>query len=493
MNQKALTEGIEVSSVFVGRERELESLRREISSSRPSLIIIFGRRRVGKSALILKALGETPHVYYQATRLLDSANLSRFRDRIRNFMGTDDPLLAGLQSWEAVFEYLIRLARTTARSTPLTVVLDEFPYLCEMNPGLPSILQVIWDQIERERLPLKLVLCGSMMAFMEDLLAERNPLYGRQTMVMKVGPLPFRDGAKFFPGWTDEDRLLAHFVFGGIPYYLGFCSPAKSFSENIVATVFGVGAPLLEEPEHVLQAELRSVSRYASIINAIASGCTQVSQIVGHLRELRSATDLAPYIATLMRLGLIRREASLDQRDRERERKGRYFLNDQFMVFWYRFVLPNLSAIASGHGQEMYETVVAPALNDYGGSLFEVVSRQYMSLYGGEAVASPVREVGRIWGDDSDIDVVGETIEGTPFFGECKWTVRAVGTNVLEELRRRAASTAYGRRASDRYLLLFSKSGFTPELTRIARADPWVRLLDLSALLGRTGPAHSRS
>ncbi len=201
-------------SGFVGRSRELAILEREMTRQGPSLVVVYGRRRVGKSTLILRALEGKPHIYFQATRVADLDGQELFRRQLLRTVGPD-PVLAGLTGWEPILSYLRRLAETTQPG--LTVVLDEFPYLCDANSSLPSIVQKVWDEVRASACPLHLVLCGSAVSFMEELLSERNPLHGRQSAQLDLAPLPFRDAASFFPSWSADDRLQAYDVFGGMP------------------------------------------------------------------------------------------------------------------------------------------------------------------------------------------------------------------------------------------------------------------------------------
>lgn len=239
--------------MFVGRQRELAVLQRELNGAKPSLVVVYGRRRVGKSTLILRALEGRAHVYFQATRVTDPDSQELFRRQIGRALGSD-PILDGLVGWEALLGYLQRQAE--ARYPGLTVVLDEFPYLCEANRALPSIVQKVWDGVRATGSPLNLILCGSSISFMEELLAERNPLHGRQSAELDVAPLSYREAAEFFPSWSPEDRLRAYGVFGGMPYYLSLCAPERTLADNIRDVILVDGAPLSEEPEHLLHAEL---------------------------------------------------------------------------------------------------------------------------------------------------------------------------------------------------------------------------------------------
>jgi uncharacterized protein len=466
---------------FIGRREELAALRRELERDRPSVVTVFGRRRVGKSRLLMEATRETPTIYYQATRVADSLSVELFKDQVGSVVERD-PVLDGLSDWLGVLSYLEGAA--AGRVPGLTVVLDEFPYLCDSNPALPSLVQKFCDGLRERGTRMNLVLCGSRVSFMEELLGERNPLHGRQTLQLDVGPLPFRDASRFFPAWPPEERLRAYGVFGGMPHYLSLCDPEGSLESNVRELVLATGAPLADEPMNLLQAELRDVTRYATILGAIADGCTVSGEIIGRVREIGSSSGLAPYIQKLEKLRLIRIVRSLDASPKERNR--RYYLDDPFLAFWYRFVLPNASALSAGHDRDVWLHAVRPYQDRYMGGLFEWICRDYVRLYAPERLPAAAREVGQVWGDDFDIDVAGTLLDAHTFSGECKWWDGPVGANVIERLRETTAAAAYYRgRAPDTHVfLLFSRSGFTNEVEEIARTDPMNLLFTPETLLG---------
>lgn len=316
---------------FIGREDEIRALQRELDRKRPSVVIVRGRRRVGKSRLLLEVTRGRPTIYYQATEIAHSMSLALFKTEVKQAVG-DDPVLSSLSNWLGVLTYLEQIA--SARMPGLTVVLDEFPYLCEADPALPSVFQKLCDGLRDRRSPprLNLILCGSKISFIEELLGEKNTMHGRQTFELDVTPLPFRDVARFFPHWATEDQLMAYGVFGGIPYYLNLCDPRATLQSNVMDLVLSTGAPLSDEPNNLLQAELRDVTRYATILRSIADGCTVSGEIIARIREMRDASTLAPYVRKLEELRLIRVARSLDATERERNR--RYDLNDPFLAFW---------------------------------------------------------------------------------------------------------------------------------------------------------------
>lgn len=457
-------------------------LEQELGRATPSLVVIYGRRRVGKSTLIHRVLRDSRHIYFQATRVADLDSQALFRRQVGHTLGSD-PVLDGLSGWEALLSYIQQQAE--ARAPGLTIVLDEFPYLCEANPALPSIVQKVWDGVRAAGSPLDLILCGSSISFMEELLAERNPLHGRQTAELDIGPLSFRDAAEFFPGQRAEDRLRAYGVFGGLPYYLSLYRPERTLAENILEVILTDGAPLREEPEHLLQAELQNVARYASILRAVADGCTQRSEIMNRvLPQEEAGTSLTPYFRKLEALRLLRAEVSLDVRDRERARNSRFYLDDPFLAFHYRFVLPYASALEAGHAEEVLEEAILPHLDEYMGGRFEEICRDWLRFYGRERLPSSAREVGRIWGADHEIDVAATLLNGEQAFGECKWWTGPLGINVLERLQETSVLTRYRKGDGPPYHLLFSRRGFTRELEARARRDSRVVLLGPKQLLG---------
>jgi uncharacterized protein len=470
---------------FIGRTQELELLRREYDRPRPSLIVLYGRRRVGKSTLILESLHGSRFAYHQASRLTDPDNLSLFKRTLETELGAD-PILSSLTDWTGVLAYLETLART---QPGLTVVLDEFPYLCEAQSALPSLLQAVWDRIRANDVPLNLVLCGSSIAFMEDLLAERNPLRGRQTLTLDLEPMPYRDAAQWLPSWSADAQLTLYGVLGGMPYYLSLLNPDVSLETNLLEMILERGAPLFDEPNQLLQSELSAPQRYASVLRAISDGCHDWGEIIGRVRDFKDGAQLAPYIKKLEGLRLIEVTRSLDASEKDRNR--RYDLADPFLEFWFRFVLPNRSALEAGHAREVLEALILPFMEDYMGGAFERICREFVRLHGQELLGVAAREIGRVWAGDYDLDVAGELLDGSSVYGECKWWKDAVGENVLERLLETSKRAKYGSRDARTQYLLFSRSGFTPALKARAKREPKLHLVELASLLGQQ-PKKSR-
>lgn len=471
--------------MFVGRQDEIKSLDDEFAGRRPSLVVVYGRRRIGKSQLIQEAVRGRPHVFYQATRIAASLNLEAFKAEIGRSLG-GDPLLEGLGDWLGTLHFLARQAEIRPG---LVVVLDEFPYLVDGDAALPSIIQKFWDSGAARSGHLKLVLCGSTIAQMENLLAERNPLYGRKTMALDLGPLPVRDAARFFPGYTPEMQLMAYATFGGVPYYLQLCDPDSSLEDNVVRLLLNKAGTLVDEPTVLLQAELRDIQRYASMLAAIADGCTKYGEILSRVKEISESKTLGTYVEKLERMRLIRIVRSMDATPKERDR--RYFIADPLIAFWHRFVRPNLSSVTQGFGAEVWRHQIVPHLPDFMGNAFEEICRDHARRHAQERLPAPAQEIGQIWDADYDIDVAGRLLDGSMVYGECKWSDKDVGEGVLDRLIERATLTTYGRGNDRRHFVLYTRKAFTNAVEQRATQDPRIVLHTPSTMLGHQ-PATRR-
>ncbi|MBN9305888.1 MAG: AAA family ATPase [Devosia sp. 67-54] len=457
--------------MFVGRERELARLNEELSRPRASLIVVSGRRRVGKSRLLLEAVKSRQTVFFQAARVSSELNLEAFKQRVAASLGAS-PVLDGINEWEGVFHYISQQA--TEDRGNVVVVIDEFPYITDNDKSLPSILQRFWDEEIRKDGRMKLILCGSSISQMEELFAERNPLYGRATTPMIVRPLPLRDAAMFFPDYSAEDLIVAHAVFGGMPYYLQLCDQQADLRTNIINLLLSETGALVDEPNTLLQSELRDPAFYSSILSAIAQGCTTTNEIAGRIG--RSDTrSLGPYLETLARLDLISVSRSMDAS--EKARNLHLTLNDRLIAFWHWFVRPNLTAIAEGHGNEVYDSVIAPKFSEYMGTAFEPICLDHVRQFGKESMGSSAQKVGQIWGADYDIDVAGLLLNGTFFYGECKWRSTRIDLGMVETLKRRADLTAYGKGHPGKQFIFFSRNGFKPEVEHLPQSDASIHLI----------------
>lgn len=463
--------------MFIGRERELARLDEEISRSKSSLIVVSGRRRVGKSRLLIEATQNRKSVFFQATRVSSELNLETFKRQVAKSLGPS-PVLDGLAAWEGVFHFISGIAREGREN--IVIVIDEFPYITDSDKSLPSVFQRFWDTELQRNGKLKLILCGSSISQMGELFAEKNPLYGRATMQMTVRPLPLRDASQFFPDYSPEDLVVAHAIFGGMPYYLQLCDPQAPLRTNVVNLLLSETGALVDEPNTLLQSELRDPAFYSSILSAIAQGRTTANEIAGRVGRDDTRT-LGPYLSTLAKLDLISASKSLTAS--EKARNFRFAINDRLIAFWHWFVRPNLTAIAEGNGSEVFDTVIDKKLSNYMGTAFERICINHTRQFAKEIMGSSVQQIGQIWEADYDIDLTGNLLNGTYFYGECKWRAVRVDMGMVSLLKERAKLTEFGKDHPGKQFLFFSKNGFKPEVEQLPRSDASIHLLGLTDLV----------
>lgn len=461
---------------FVDRQGELEVLERLHRSRHAEMVVIYGRRRVGKSALLLEFCRDKPHAYYMASQVRERDSLDQFREVLRRSL--PDPLLENVQfpSWDAALE---RVARQVG-GRRFILAIDEFPYLCLESPGLPSILQRWWDLTAR-RTQILLILCGSHVGFMEgQVLGERSPLFGRRTAQVRLGPMRAWEAARFFPGWSARDRLTAVGVLGGIPAYLERVEPSEGLRRCLLREAFDPRGFLFDEVSFLLRMELSHTATYMSVLKAIARGATRVSEIAG--KAGLAVTSLVRYLHTLGDLGLVRRDVPFTEASPEKSKRGIYAVDDPFVSFWCRFVLQNQPMIQAGHGEAVWREVVEPDLDGHMGGIFESMCRSAVAHGQVPLIGGAPRRVGRLWGGGLEIDLLAELPGGSLLVGECKWTRRPVGPEALARLERSAGCIPPSL-ASTVKLALFSSAGFTPALRTEARRRG-VLLADAADIIG---------
>lgn len=441
------------AAMFIGRERELRTLNNLYQSDKFEFVVLYGRRRVGKTALINAFIDNKKNIYFMGVESNAKQNLENFSNSIFEYQ-TGIQADTSFSSFQAALEFVFRLAEKER----IILALDEYPYMARASKSLASTLQMLIDKY-KDTSKLMLILCGSSMSYMEDhVLAYKAPLYGRRTTQMKLLPFTFEETCRYLSNMSGEDLALMYGVVGGTPQYLLQVNDKQSVAENIKNIYLNPTSFLFEEPGNLLKQEVREPATYTAIIAAIAAGASRMSEISGKVGEDSSVCSL--YIKNLISLGIVRKETPYGEKS---SRKTVYSIEDNMFRFWYRFVLENNSIIARGADELAYKRI-EPHLSDYMGKVFEDICSQYLwkLLLSGQC---PVEftSLGRWWGNNpmtrsqTEIDIMGEQDKNTALFGECKWTNEKVDLGVLETLIQRSKLFPYQKV----HLYLFSKSGFT--------------------------------
>lgn len=438
--------------MFIGRNTELKTLDKLYRSNKFEFAVIYGRRRVGKTALINEFSKDKDTIFFTGVETNAKQNLENFSRCIMEYQ-TGFALDSSFASFQAALEYVFQLAQKKR----LVMVIDEYPYVARASKSFASTLQMLIDK-NKDSSKLFLILCGSSMSYMEDnVLAYKAPLYGRRTSQLKIQPFDFFESCRYFENFSGEDKALAYGIMGGTPQYLMQLDDRLSIEDNIKNTHLNPASSIFEEPNNLLKQEVREPAIYNAVITAIATGASKMSEISGKIDEDTSVC--ATYIKNLISLGIVKKEMPYGEKS---GRKTIYSIEDNMFRFWYRFVPGNTSLISRGAADLAYSRI-APELSAYMGGVFEEICKQYLwrLLLAGKCAVS-FTELGRWWGTNpktrtqEEIDIMG-TDKDSALFGECKWTNDKVDLGVLETLVERSSLFHFGKT----HFYLFSKSGFT--------------------------------
>ncbi len=463
---------------FIGRTDELTKLEEEYQRD-SGFVVIYGRRRVGKTTLIKEFIKNKTSFYFLATEELENQSMKRLTGVIART--TENPLLqrATFGDWMDLFQLIVEYKPEEKK----ILVIDEFPYLVKTNPAFPSILQNAWDEMLKDN-NVMLILSGSLIGMMQKYaLSYDSPLYGRRTSQMKLLPLSFTEVYNT-QNLTFEEAVEQYAVTGGAPKYLEFFADDRSLGEQLKDTVFSKNGFLYEEPYFLLKSESVTAANYFSIIKAIADGNHKLRKIAGALGQ--EASTLTPYLSTLIELGFIEKRTPVTEKNSEKSRKGRYFISDNYIRFWFRYVYPfrgeleldNIQIVQDEMKKDFVDKFVALSYEDDCKDIF----RELCS--GGQIDFLPSR-IGSYWSNDlesdTEIDVMAvDHSNKRVFAGECKYHRKPVDAAVYFALKKKVENAAEIKKSFPGYSIvygIFSKSGFTDRLLDVANENDNVVLI----------------
>jgi AAA+ ATPase superfamily predicted ATPase len=462
--------------MFVGRDTEIRKLDEMYASDRFECAVVYGRRRVGKTTLIKEFIKDKKAVYFLAREADGTVNLNGFSNDVHAVTAKELKGNSVFFDWEKALDYIHQISKNER----LVLAIDEYPYLAGGYRPISSIIQAHIDDSLKDG-KLFLILCGSSMSFMENqVLGYKSPLYGRRTAQFKIMPFSFFDARPFFEGFPREDQAILYGVTGGIPEYLNKISPDKTVRENIIDLYLTASGPLYEEPSNLLKQELRVPSTYNGMIEAIAGGASRLNEIATKCGM--ESNKCAKYLKSLISLGIVKKDLPVTE---TASKKSIYLLDDMMFRFWYRFVFPNMSGIASGLGEAVYDVEVAGNLSDYMGLIFEEICKQYL-LEEAKKNTLPffIGKIGRWWGNNpkerrqAEIDILS-CRKDDAMFCECKWTNALADTPVLSDLK--AQGELFPQQ--NKWFWLFAKTGFTDRLAKEAGQFDNVRLITFAEML----------
>lgn len=441
---------------FVNRVLEVAFFDGILAGDRAELVLLYGRRRVGKTALLrhVAERAKIPVLYHVAAQTTRAEELGRLSGRMAEFFNDDLLRNQPLGNWEAVWIYVGRKA-----VDPLGIMLDEFPYAVEGDSSLPSLLQHAWDQtLQRTR--IKLILCGSSISMMERLgLSESGPLYGRRTGQWRLQPFGPEEFGLLWPAANLADLLETYCVTGGNPMYVSRFEPGATLGENIRSQILRKGSMLYDEVPFLLREEVRDPRVYQAILAAAAGGARRFSELSS--KTGLDKAHLTRYLAILSDLGIFNREVPVTERRPEKSRRGLYRVADPFVSFWYRFVFPNRDRLELGESDRVLREEVEPALDAYVSRTVEPHLGALFRTRWRHLVPFEPAAAGRYWDREREIDwLILDRERRRAVAVEIKWSRRPVhAPRVAAELRAKTAAVPAleGCRVSH---VLVSRAGF---------------------------------
>lgn len=476
---------------FISRKRELEVLKEEWESTKASLMILYGRRRVGKSRLLTHwvEMSGARALYWVAepTSLLDQ--LRSFSQALFNFEGpgtaTED---FSYGSWQNA---LIQIARM-AQEKRLGIILDELTYIMAVEPGIAGILQNAWDH-QLKKTNLFLILSGSQIGMMErNLLSYQAPLYGRATSLLRLLPLPFADTRSFFPKYKPDERVAVYAMVGGIPAYWEMFEPSRRLDYNIRRVFLGSVKLLQDEPRLLLQDFVSEIHNYVAILRAIAHGYRTPKEISGYSGI--NDKHIPMYVSTLVNTGFVERRVPVTVP--ENSRSGRHFIIDPFLRFYYRFLSQRQAQLSIGVQEQALAELKKHLVDFIGTYTWEELCREWLLRASAQdRLPFLPDQVGSIWTKTAQVDVVGiNPMEKTIILGECKWGRHLIDRDVMEDLVKKSGEVVPTEGKWMVYYLGFARMGWMDEARQFAaqfnrdvshyKGDNWramgMELLDLN-------------
>ena len=451
---------------FINREKELETLNKEYKKDN-SFVVLYGRRRVGKTTLIKEFIKGKKAFYFFADKQNENLQIERFKNQISEYFKDEFLKKIEIKDWDTVFDYLL----TKISNEKIILVIDEFQYLCMTNKDFSSIFQRIYAEKLKDK-NIMIILCGSLISMMySETLAYESPLYGRRTTQIKLQAIKFKYYNEFFKNKSIQELIELYSITGGVPKYILSLDRNKSALYNIENNIFDKNNYLYSEPKFLLQEEVNDLSRYFSILNAISIGHTKMSAISSYLQI--NAGGLSPYISKLIDLDILEKESPITE-NIENTKKVLYKIKDNYLKFWFSYVYPYQSYLEI-ENLIYIKNKIENEFDLYVSKIYEDLARE--SVW--ENMKFPLVKVGRWWDKDTEIDIVALGEDNKIVFGECKYSKKQVGLNILNELKEKSKKVIWKNDKREEYYIIFSKSGFSQDLIELAKKETNIILKEL--------------
>ncbi|MBD3329415.1 AAA family ATPase [Candidatus Dojkabacteria bacterium] len=454
---------------FINREKEIKKLEELWRVNRAQLVIVHGKRRVGKTELIKRFIEDGKGIYYLADKRTHQDQLIEFARVVGNYFNDEFVQKKGFGDWIEAFIYL----KQKSNEKKFVVVIDEYPYLVEAEESTSSVFQKIWDEHIKDS-SIFLILCGSSMTMMEsELLSYKAPLYGRLTAQLLIEPMDYESSMKFFPKVSFNEFVKYYTITGGMPAYLESFADYKSVNKAVENLCWDKQGLYHDEVNIALKQELRKPNIYFSILKAISEGNTRITEIANRIGEDRQLVN--KYIDSLMRLQFVKREVPVNEDKPNKSRKGLYFLTENFVRFWFQYLYAFRSDLEMSNFSEVSEKF-KNEFNLLESNVYEEIARSHVRKNASSFIK--LHRFGRYWDSEVEIDGLGFTEDRRKvLFMEAKWSNSKVRDIELTRLFAKSEQIEEFL-DSEKFYILYSKSGFSDELINCAKDNKKLLLVE---------------
>lgn len=447
---------------FIDRINEMETLNNEYRKNGSSFVVIYGRRRLGKTTLINEFCKGKKCIPFLATEEEEQENINSFKNIVADTL--DNKLLkeANVNSWDTVFDVIADKADNNEK---LIIVIDEFQYLGKSNPAFPSILQKIWDTKLQDK-NVMLIICGSLIRMMKSqVLDYSSALYGRRTSQIRMKQIPFAYYKDFFKDISLEDQISRYAVTGGVPKYIELFVGDGDIRDLIKQNILNTSSFLYEEPEFLLKNEIYEVGRYFTILKTIASGKRKLADISAAVEMPQS--QLSSYLKTLIELDIVTREVPITEENPEKSKMGLYRITDNYIYFWFRFVYPYRAYIERNETDWVLDKIMTSIKTNHVSFVYEDICRE--KVFSDQRDNLKLLRIGKWWYKrDGEIEIVGIGEDKDILFGECKYSINPKGMDVLIKLMDQSQKVQWNNKDRKNHYAIFSHSGFDVDLEKYA-------------------------
>jgi AAA+ ATPase superfamily predicted ATPase len=448
--------------LFVNRQQELQFLEEHYKTKAAELVVIYGRRRVGKTEFTMQFSKNKPHLYFLADQRSETELIQELKQRMSLYLQNESFAKLAIQDWIELFNEFTKWNK----NVHVVIIIDEFPALIETNHAVPSIFQKIWDQ-NLKNTPTMLILLGSSIAMMEtEVLNYKSPLYGRRTAQWKLEPLKIHHLKPFFPHYNLETLIHVYACLGGVPAYLQKFNPQNSFWQNVQQKILTKGEFLYEEAEFLLREELREPRNYNIILKAIAQEAQTYGEILNKTSIDKSM--LSKYASVLDDLGFIKRTHPIGTTPKPR--KSQYAIADNYLNFWFKYVFPNKTELEAGNSENVLNKIKQD-YNTYLGHVFEQVATELLTeMKTNHKLPFTFTSMGKWWFKNNEIDLIAlDEEKQTATFIETKWSNlnKKDCQRILQNLKAKAQHFKWDRKTED-YAIIAKKINEKEELRKQA-------------------------